>query len=262
MIVKSLCWQIIKKDHTSFLIGTMHLNDASLLPFIDTVCQKFSQIDAYYGEINLNKANEFNTSLSNQQYEWSYKRSLSKNRYIKVRRIIKQVFSIDLDLLDNIPPLMLHQYITDTLIKEKIPFTMDQEIWNRAQNFGLQMGGIETIEEQFDIFHDLGSHNGKYDLKKITSNPSKFKASLQQLMQYYFDQDIHALYKTSRKSLGKHRKVMINQRNGIMASRLEEIMSKSSVMTCVGAAHLSGKFGLLKLLKSKGFIVEADPLKL
>ena len=260
MNTKSLCWQIDKGGHTSFLIGTMHVNDSTLLPFIEQIQLKFDLIQAYYGEVDLDQMESMSYCLSDQSTEWSYKKVLSVKRYKQVRRILKQVFSMDLESMDHIPPYMLTQYLSRVMIEKRMTFSMDQELWNRAKNNGIPVYGIETVNEQFQIMTTLDTGDGKKDLKKITANPSRLKSSFKKLMGYYLNQDIQSLYRNSRKSLGKHRKLMINQRNTIMASRLDGIMSNASVMVCLGAAHLYGNFGLLKLLKSKGFTISPHPL--
>jgi uncharacterized protein YbaP (TraB family) len=51
------------------------------------------------------------------------------------------------------------------------------------------------------------------------------------------------------------RKLLLYERNTIMAERFAEIARQESLFCAVGAGHLSGKKGLLRLLKKEGFKV-------
>jgi len=51
--------------------------------------------------------------------------------------------------------------------------------------------------------------------------------------------------------MGKLRKMMIDDRNFIMADRIAKMTSQQTAFVAVGAGHLGGKKGVLRLLKLK-----------
>ena len=53
----------------------------------------------------------------------------------------------------------------------------------------------------------------------------------------------------------KFRKYFIDERNIIMANRMDSILKNQTMFTGVGAAHLPGKMGMIELLRAKGYTV-------
>jgi len=52
------------------------------------------------------------------------------------------------------------------------------------------------------------------------------------------------------------RKLMLYRRNTIMADRFSEKIYKKSIFCAIGAGHLGGKQGVLRLLKLNGLVVQ------
>ena len=81
-------------------------------------------------------------------------------------------------------------------------------------------------------------------------------------MKYYLDADLRSLYIYTKKSLGKSRNHLLYKRNERLADRMVTIGKESSLFAAVGAAHLWGKFGVIRLLKKKGFQVKPVAIQL
>ena len=56
--------------------------------------------------------------------------------------------------------------------------------------------------------------------------------------------------------LNKYEDLLLNDRNKKWVKELKEIMKNESVFVAVGAGHLTGKYGLISLLKKEGYTVE------
>jgi uncharacterized protein YbaP (TraB family) len=87
----------------------------------------------------------------------------------------------------------------------------------------------------------------------MMANVTRFKKKLEDLNTLYKNTDIKQLYKTTKKSMGKLRKLMIYDRNIAMANRMAELSKEKSSFFAIGAAHLPGPKGVLTLLKKQGF---------
>jgi hypothetical protein len=88
---------------------------------------------------------------------------------------------------------------------------------------------------------------------EIGRNPGRFRRNLLRMIQYYTNQDIDHLYKASRKQLQGLRKKLLFQRNEKMANHFISLLSENTVFAAVGAAHLGGEKGMLRLVKKHGF---------
>jgi hypothetical protein len=76
------------------------------------------------------------------------------------------------------------------------------------------------------------------------------------MMNWYVAGDLQPLYQSAKKDAKGMRKVMIYRRNKLMTQRFEEISKKHSLFCAVGAGHLAGEKGMLRMLRKKGFVVK------
>ena len=79
------------------------------------------------------------------------------------------------------------------------------------------------------------------------------------MLLWYQQGDIQRLYKAAKKDAKGMRKVLLFDRNILMAERFSEIAREKTLFCAVGAGHLPGQKGMLRLLKKDGFTVEAVP---
>ncbi len=76
------------------------------------------------------------------------------------------------------------------------------------------------------------------------------------MMRRYADGEIQALYQSAKKDAKGMRKILLYRRNKLMAKRFGEIARTQSLFCAVGAGHLAGGKGMLRLLKKAGFKVK------
>ena len=72
----------------------------------------------------------------------------------------------------------------------------------------------------------------------------------------YEQADIQKLYKVARRSTKGSRRLLLFDRNVIMARRIADLSQEMTLCAAIGAGHLAGKKGVLQLLKSAGFAVK------
>ena len=77
------------------------------------------------------------------------------------------------------------------------------------------------------------------------------------MTELYEQSDILKLYKVTRKQAKGMRKILLFNRNDLMAKRIAQFASEQSLFASIGAGHLAGEKGVLRLLKKKhGFKVK------
>ncbi len=84
-------------------------------------------------------------------------------------------------------------------------------------------------------------------------------AQFQLLIDMYKAQNIHELYRIMKgdESITKYEDVLLVQRNENWIPVMKEKMHTYSTFFAVGAGHLAGPKGVLKLLEEEGYEVEA-----
>jgi uncharacterized protein YbaP (TraB family) len=80
---------------------------------------------------------------------------------------------------------------------------------------------------------------------------------VKKMLEWYRRGEIRQLYQAAKRDAKGLRRVLIYDRNALMAQRFAEIARREPLFCAVGAAHLAGQKGMLRLLKRDGFRVEA-----
>jgi len=96
-------------------------------------------------------------------------------------------------------------------------------------------------------------------LWSMVKNVSRFRKSLLKLSSLYQEGNLSKILKSAKKSTGKLRKMMIYDRNEVMAQRIALLAAEQTLFAAVGAGHLGGKKGILKKLKMAGFRLKSVP---
>src|SRR5690606_29103309 len=98
-------------------------------------------------------------------------------------------------------------------------------------------------------------------LNWMAKNFKRFRKQLQKMTKDYETGDIQKLYQATKKNAKGLRKVLIYDRNAIMARRIADMAAEQSLFAAIGAGHLGGEKGVLRLLKKAGFKVKPVLLK-
>ena len=134
--------------------------------------------------------------------------------------------------------------------------TVDNFLWTMAGDMGNTRLGVESYMEQYEIMIKIPIQIQVKSLKSIAKNVNRFKKDLEKTCQLYQDQKIDKLYKMTKRQLGGLRQLLLYRRNERMSDAIHDMLSNSASFIAVGAAHLSGKYGILRLLKSKGYQIK------
>ena len=76
------------------------------------------------------------------------------------------------------------------------------------------------------------------------------------LVKIYKTKDLEKVYEEVKKSTTEYKKfdkVLIDDRNANWIPKIEKLIKEKKCFVAVGAAHLGGKYGVIKLLKDKGY---------
>jgi uncharacterized protein YbaP (TraB family) len=138
---------------------------------------------------------------------------------------------------------------------------LDQVIQSTAQENGAALFGLETPEEQFAIFADLSEAEQVAFLDAAVNLNPEIEEIFERLKSAYLAGDLDTLYRLSKERTGGvDPKLMdtfltraIDVRNERMVDRMGERLSAGNAFVAVGALHLPGERGILRLLELKGY---------
>ncbi len=253
----TLVWQINKEGgNPSYILGTMHVRDAKAFQFEHIFYEKILNCTAFATEFNLNDAqNDHGFSLS--LTDGLLLSDLIKPKlFEKISRIVEQKMGVPLTHFNSLKPIIVTNMLTESVLSSDRMMSLDETLWRFAAENGRLLRGIETFDEQVNILNKMGLDEQIKGLKELSSNFSKFRRQLLGMAKLYETADIQKLYKAARRSTKGSRRLLLFDRNAIMADRIVELTSEKTLCAAIGAGHLAGKKGVLCLLKNKGFDVK------
>ena len=141
---------------------------------------------------------------------------------------------------------------------------LDLALGHRAQKRGIPVFGLETVEEQLNLFEGLPESDQISLLTSAIREHDKVGAMFERMIQSYLDRDLEGLmtWAIDQTAGGnaRHREIFmvrfLQRRNRLMVDRLRSRLKTGGAFVAVGAAHLPGKTGVLSLLAQQGYKVE------
>jgi hypothetical protein len=256
---QSLLWRFKEKgsDNYSYIYGTIHLKDNRVYFLVEKLKDLIGSCDIFIAEYDLDDSNQSEIFEAMQLPDNKHlKQYLPDRKFQKLKKQFLSSFNIDLERFGFFKPIALENLITESLFSNDFNFPLDFELWNYARSEGKITKGAESTKSQIHILKNLSIKNQIKSILKIGYNLSKYKKKLTKLISLYEKQDLKLLYKSSLKPLGKLKKVLVYDRNIKIAESICDNVKNGTVFVALGAGHLPGEKGVLRILKKKGFIVE------
>lgn len=138
---------------------------------------------------------------------------------------------------------------------------LDLKLYQQAQSKGLQTYGLETIEEQTGVFDSLTARQQVKLLEQAIRDHKKMPSVMKELLRLYKNRDLAGLQRYSEQQMQQGdpelaafmEKGLINRRNHLMVERMQPRLKEGAAFIAVGALHLPGEQGILRLLAEKGY---------
>ncbi len=240
----------------------MHVKNEAAYHYIDQVQKYLDTCEVFVGEMDLNdpvlaELHDYFTLSHGQTLRTLY----GEHKYLRLHRTISKAYGVDLDEMISMKPMIVTNVIAEKILTATYDMSLDHYLWSSAQRDNKELRGLESGVDQIEILKNIPMSIQKKMLLATISNVSNYRKKVYSLSSLYEYGQVAQLYKTTKKSLGELRKPLLYDRNYYMADRIVELTEdgKSSFFA-FGAAHLLGKFGVLRLLKKSGFKIR--PIKL
>jgi uncharacterized protein YbaP (TraB family) len=255
----TLLWKISGNGLTkpSYIFGTMHLICKEDYVLRDKVTEALKNSDGFYTEINFADMSSMVSLQKMMVSDIPLSKRISKEKYKKLSSLLQKKLNISIETFE----LMSDMAIVSTITTKTFPCEdiklYEIELLQLAMLQNKELGGLETVEEQVKFMEDsMNIDTGITMLENM--NPSEDNESMQ-LSKLYAQEKLIELTELINKTSYMNNKVydiLLNQRNQNWANNIPELIKNKSIFFGVGAAHLAGEKGILKLLKNQGFTIE------
>ena len=264
-----LLWKISGNglERPSYVFGTHHMASEAICDSIRGFEDAFASVEQVIGEVETELMNDPATTTRMMPYmmmpEGVKLTSLfTPKEVILINEFIKPRLGFTLKDLNAMKPTFLSNMISLTLSMEHFPEFENQEgidsyLQSRAKKYGKRVGGLETVEFQMDMLFNEDLETQADDLVDLVKNGDKAMKATGKLAQIYMTQNMKKINRFMHKGSDKEDiKKMLDDRNMNWIVQMKVIMPETPTMFVVGAGHLPGKNGVLKLLENEGYTVE------
>lgn len=264
----SLLWKIDGNglEEPAYLYGTIHLGDPRVFNFNDSVMAKIEEADVFALEIAMDSLNPMSLMGMMMLPEGQTLRDIySEEDYQLIKEAVKEQLGMGMGMIDRMKPFVVMTMLMFDVEGGGAPMNpfaggeqgavaVDQYLYNEAKARGKTLLGIETIEEQMkltDIMPPemlIQSIQQKQEGQDMTEDmiEAYTKADLEQLNILINGDSANADYT----------RALLQERNHVMAHRIDSLAQLQSIFVAVGAGHLPGEEGVIALLQQKGYSVE------
>ena len=260
---KTWLWKIEHVDYPapSYVFGTMHSKDKRVFQYLDVVKACIMNCEVFANEFNLEKTNELQSPdkliLPNGM---RLQDLMGKKKYARVEKQLTQKLGLQMHWFERTYPIIAVNAISEIILSRDMPESLDMALFTFAKEQEKTIEGIETAEEQVEILNKISLEKQSQALVKAATNLKSYRQSILKMMSMYESFETNRLHKVAKKGIGGMRKVMLYDRNIKMADRIHAFANERTIFSAIGAGHLLGKKGVLKLLKEKG--AKVSPIKM
>jgi uncharacterized protein YbaP (TraB family) len=260
---KSLLWKISGNglEKPSYLFGTMHA--VCEIHFDDNITKALDETSQLYLEIDMDDPSLQATMMEGIMMKDGITISslMTEEDAIIVNTFLKENVSVSVKMVDKFKPFMISSMFIPKLLECPMQ-SIEMELMKISKAQKEEVYGLETITDQLTVFDKIPYKVQVEELiKTAKDNMVKDKAEFKKMVAVYEDKDIEGMIDLMDESENKistdFNDILLNDRNANWIPVIEKVSKEQPTFYGVGAGHLAGENGVIKLLRKKGYTVEA-----
>lgn len=261
-VQSSLLWQLEKDDKVHYLFGTIHISDPEVIQLPPSVESVVNSASALVVEVVLDSVTRQAIAERTLLSSSTLKQVLGIELFGEVARVAKQRGMPSSSLLRLKPWAVGLMLNVPTPSLEPV---LDVHLQYRFADTQRPVYGLETIDEQLDIFDEMTLDDQIAFLKTSLAQQADFDVHFSRMKTLYLAGDLEQIERFAREQSSKSAnstmdKLMyriLEERNHRMFARVQSHLAQSGVLIAVGALHLPGQQGLLQMFRNAGYSVRA-----
>ena len=243
----------------SYLFGTIHMSDPRITTLPCPVKEVFDRSASYTMEVIFNGAG-FDSMAEAMFFSdgKTLKEVLGEPLYQDTLRVAHASGMAQADSINTMKPWA----VMVALSAPPAGLFLDMALQLDATLQDKPTYGLETMAEQIAVFNDMSLNDQVVLLRDAVQNYQLTQNAMQELTRAYLQRDLGALLSIDDKYKPQDARVYVTmmdrllvQRNANMAERMRTRLKEGNAFVAVGALHLPGENGLLRLLSAAGYHV-------
>lgn len=263
----------------SYIVGTYHLAPSTFVDSIPGARAAFDAVEQVYGEVDMLE------TLKPENMEKMQKAMmlpegttlstlLDKDQMDRLNALLREVMGVDMTneavaaQLDKLSPSTLETQISLLVYMKNMQGAMDitsmidTYFQQEAIKKGKIVGGLETADFQMEVLYGASLEEQVKSLMCFVDNFQDGVEMADFITAAYFAQDLEQLEELNLEeqedecSNPESNEKMIYGRNADWVEKMPAIMKARPTLFVVGAFHLCGERGVLKMLEAQEYTVE------
>ena len=257
-----LLWEISKPGiKPAYLFGTIHSEDPEVLQLPQPVQQAIDRSHTVVLEMLLDTEAMMYSSTAMLMMDGRLLSDITGKALF--RQAASAIRSRDIPevVLERMKPWAAAVILS--MPASETGLVLDMMLYQSALQQGKSVHGLETVQEQLNVFEALPEKNQVLLLQDAVDNFSGLDAMHSELLDAYKQRDLAGLMALNEASMhtgdqslaAEFQQHLVVDRNHRMSERMQVYLRQGQVFIAVGALHLPGEEGLLNLLEQQGFTV-------
>jgi len=257
---QGLLWRVEARGGTAdYVFGTIHSEDPRVLDFPTEVTEAFAASDRFVMELepDLGGLSQLSSAMTFSD-GGDLEQVLGSDLFRRTATALNK---------RGIPEATARQMkpwaalLTLNMPQPKTGLVMDFVLYIQAARQGKAVHGLETPQEQISVFAELPMPMQVDLLRETLANEGLFDEIYRNLLEAYLARDLdrmQALYtqamaasdEDTRELIGAR---LVTNRNHRMVERMLPSLEQAEAFVAIGALHLPGPEGILRLLEERGY---------
>lgn len=265
IIENALLWKIHGNGlkESSYILGSYHIVNNEFLNTLKGCKKALSKTHSVLGEL------EITPEVASQMMPYmlldnsTLDSLLNPLQYDSLSQFVQDKLGLPMVLFNKMKPMGVYLMLSAAEMKNT-PFLtnfrgepMDIYVQNEARKNKKEVVALETIQDQADLLFSHVALNEQVQLLMQYIRTGKQESSLEndRMNNCYVNQDLNCLDSLMNTSgfSAIESDLLLKDRNIRWIPRIEEVIQKQSCFIAVGALHLAGENGLIRLLRNKGY---------
>lgn len=256
----ALLWEISGNglEKPSYLFGTIHLLCPADFRLSDEVKARLAATQQLALELDFDDPKMMMVMQQTMGMSGgkTLKSVLSESDYALVATYFKDSLKLPLAPFATSKPFVLMSLMYPKLLG-CAPKSYELDFVQLAKKDKKEVIGLETVEEQMAVFDKIPYEKQAEQVVKIVKDPVKARKEFADLVKLYRAENIRKMPRLANDESGfeGYEGDLLENRNRRWIPLIEREAREMPTFFAVGAAHLGGKTGVVKLLKTAGFKV-------
>lgn len=248
-----------QNNQVSYLFGTMHSEDPRVMKLPAPVQGALAGSVSLTLEMSLDNAAMMAMAQQMMLPQDQSLRTLIGAELFDKAAVAMAPYGIPEFMLERMKPWSV--FLTLSMPPTETGQFLDLSLYQQALQAGKAVYGLETVQEQIDVFDTMPIQDQAELLRESIRQLPELPAYFERMTTLYLKGDLEGLMAMGKESYadmddGLARRFMtqlIDERNRRMVERMQPRLLEGGAFIAIGALHLPGDEGILSRLKTLGY---------